>query len=215
LGRSVADLRKEYTRAGLREADAALEPIGQFRGWFEEALAADLREPNAVTLATATPEGRPSARVVLLKGFDERGFVFYTSYGGRKGRELEENPYCALVFYWGELERQVRVEGTASRVPGEESDEYYRSRPRGSRLGAWASAQSEAVEGREHLERRLGELEAEYEGREIPRPPFWGGYRVEPETVEFWQGRENRLHDRLHYRRAGGAGGWDRLRLQP
>ena len=152
---------------------------------------------------------------MLLKGFDERGFVFYTNYEGRKGRELEENPYCALVFYWGELERQVRVEGRASRVPEEESDEYHRSRPRGSRLGAWASAQSEAVESREFLERRLGELEAEYEGREVPRPAFWGGYRVEPETVEFWQGRENRLHDRLHYRREGGAGGWSILRLQP
>jgi pyridoxamine 5'-phosphate oxidase len=207
-------LRKEYTRAGLREADARPDPIEQFRRWFDEALAANLYEPNAMTLATATRDGRPSARVVLLKGFDERGFVFYTNYEGRKARELEENPHCALVFYWGELERQVRVEGCAGRVIKEESDAYYESRPRGSRLGAWASAQSHPVENREALEERLRGLEAEYEGREVPRPPFWGGYRVEPESVEFWQGRENRLHDRLLYRRQDG-GGWRVERLQP
>jgi pyridoxamine 5'-phosphate oxidase len=206
-------LRKEYTRAGLAESDANPDPIEQFRRWFDDALAAGLREPNAMTLATATPDGRPSARVVLLKGFDERGFVFYTNYEGRKGEELEENPYCALVFYWAELERQVRVEGRVSRVPKRESDEYFGSRPRGSRLGAWASEQSRPVGGREVLEERLRALEAEYEAREVPRPPFWGGYRVEPEVIEFWQGRENRLHDRLVYRRSGG--GWGRERLQP
>jgi pyridoxamine 5'-phosphate oxidase len=210
----VARLRKEYTRAGLKESDAASGPIEQFRNWFDEALAADLHEPNAMTLATATPDGRPSARVVLLKGLDERGFVFYTSYEGRKGGELETNPYCALVFYWGELERQVRVEGRASRVSEDESDEYFGSRPRGSQLGAWASEQSRPVEGRGALEERLRGLEADYEGREVPRPPFWGGYRVEPEVVEFWQGRENRLHDRLVYRRSDN-GEWGRERLQP
>ncbi|MDQ3792572.1 MAG: pyridoxamine 5'-phosphate oxidase [Actinomycetota bacterium] len=209
----AARLRKEYTRAGLAESDANPDPIAQFRRWFDDALAAGLREPNAMTLATATPDGRPSARVVLLKGFDERGFVFYTNYEGRKGEELEENPYCALVFYWAELERQVRVEGRVSRVPKRESDEYFGSRPRGSRLGAWASEQSRPVGGREVLEERLRVLEAEYEAREVPRPPFWGGYRVEPEVIEFWQGRENRLHDRLVYRRSGG--GWGRERLQP
>jgi pyridoxamine 5'-phosphate oxidase len=209
----VARLRKEYTRAGLKESNAASDPIEQFRRWFDEALAADLHEPNAMTLATATPDGRPSARVVLLKGFDERGFVFYTNYEGRKSGELEANPRCALVFYWGELERQVRIEGHASRVPGEESDQYFGSRPRGSRLGAWASEQSRPVRDRGALEERLRGLEAEYEGREVPRPPFWGGYRVEPETIEFWQGRENRLHDRLVYRRSGGS--WRRERLQP
>ncbi len=213
MGRSVADLRREYTRAGLHESDAHPDPIGLFRRWFGDALSANLHEPNAMILATATRAGRPSARVVLLKGFDERGFVFYTNYEGRKGRELEENPYCALVFYWGELERQVRVEGRTSRVSGEESEAYYQSRPRGSRLGAWASAQSRPVEGREVLEGRLRELEREYEGREVPRPSFWGGYRVEPEEMEFWQGRENRLHDRLVYRRSDE--GWEIERLQP
>ena len=210
----VTRLRKEYTRSGLKESDVASDPIEQFRSWFDEVLAADLHEPNAMTLATATPEGRPSARVVLLKGFDERGFVFYTSYVGRKSEELETNPNCALVFYWGELERQVRVEGRASRVSEEESDEYFGSRPRGSQLGAWASEQSRPVEGRGALEERLRGLEAEYEEREVPRPPFWGGYRVEPEVIEFWQGRENRLHDRLVYRRSDN-GEWGRERLQP
>jgi pyridoxamine 5'-phosphate oxidase len=214
VDRSVADLRKEYIRGGLRETDVASEPIEQFRKWFEEALAAGLHEPNAMTLATASSGGRPSARVVLLKGFDERGFVFYTNYEGRKGRELEENPHCALVFYWGELERQVRVEGRASRVSAKDSDEYYQSRPWGSRLSAWASEQSRPVAGRDTLEERLRGLEDEYEGREVPRPPFWGGYRVEPEAIEFWQGRENRLHDRLLYRCSVG-GGWSMERLQP
>ena len=214
MGRKVADLRREYTKAGLHESDLDPDPVEQFRRWFEEALAADLHEPNAVTLATAALDGKPSARTLLLKGFDERGFVFYTNYEGRKGRELEENPRCALLLYWGELERQVRVEGRAERVPAEESDAYFASRPRGSRLGAWASAQSREVGGRGVLEDRLRGLEAEYEGREVPRPPFWGGYRVEPEEFEFWQGRENRLHDRLVYRRTG-DGGWRISRLQP
>ncbi len=214
MDRKVADLRNEYTRAGLDETNLRPDPLAQFRGWFEDALAAGLHEPNAMTLATATPDGKPSARVVLLKGFDERGFVFYTNYEGRKGEELARNPRAALVFYWGELERQVRIEGRASRVPERESDAYYASRPRGSRLGAWASEQSRPVEGREVLESRLRALEREYEGREVPRPPFWGGYRVEPEAVEFWQGRQNRLHDRIVYRRRG-AGGWEIERLQP
>lgn len=210
----LQSLRREYTRAGLSEEDAAADPIEQFRRWFGEALAADLHEPNAMTVATATPDGRPSARIVLLKGFDERGFVFYTNYEGRKGRELEENPYGALVFYWGELERQVRVEGRVVRVSGEESDAYYESRPRVSRLGAWASEQSRTVRDRGMLEDRLRDLDRRY-GEEVPRPPFWGGYRVEPASVEFWQGRENRLHDRLWYSRPGVPGEWKITRLQP
>lgn len=189
------------------------DPIRQFGRWFEAALEADLHEPNAMVVATVSPEGRPSARVVLLKGFDERGFVFYTNYEGRKGRELEKNPACALLFYWGELERQVRVEGRAARLSAEESDAYFRSRPRGSHLGAWASRQSEPVASRGELENRRDEIEARYRGREVPRPPFWGGFRVEPASVEFWQGREDRLHDRLLYTR--GTDGWTLTRLQP
>ena len=209
----ASKLRREYTRSGLTEADTNLDPAKQFEAWFEEALNAGLHEPNAMTLATATPDGRPSARVVLLKGYDRRGFVFYTNYAGRKASELEGNPHVALLFYWGELERQVRIEGRASRVPEEESDSYYASRPRGSRLGAWASEQSRTIENRAVLEERLRSVEADYEEGEIPRPSFWGGYRVEPETFEFWQGRENRLHDRLLY--TPSDGGWRIERLQP
>jgi pyridoxamine 5'-phosphate oxidase len=213
LDREVAALREEYTRTGLAEADVAPDPVVQFRAWFRDALAADLHEPNAMILATATAGGKPSARTVLLKGYDERGFVFYTNYDGRKAKEIETNPTCAILFYWGELERQVRIEGRASRLSGEESDAYFAGRPRGSRLGAWASEQSRPVQDRSILEERVRALEAVYEGREIPRPPFWGGYRVEPDTIEFWQGRESRLHDRLVYQRSGR--GWKIVRLQP
>ena len=209
----AASLRREYKRAGLDRAEVDSDPIVQFGVWFEETLAANLHEPNAMIVATATPEGRPSVRTVLLKGYDERGFVFYTNYEGRKARELEANPACALLFYWGELERQVRIEGRASRISNDESNAYFTSRPRGSRLGAWASQQSSPVEDRSVLEERIRALETEYEGREIPRPPFWGGYRVEPDAIEFWQGRESRLHDRLVYRREDVA--WRIERLQP
>ena len=206
-------LRREYTYARLAEEDVHPDPIEQFRRWFDEAASSGLREPNAMTIVTATPDGKPSGRVVLLKSFDERGFVFHTSYEGRKGSELETNPRCALLFYWGELQRQVRIEGRAGRVSEEESDAYFRSRPRGGHISAWASKQSRPIESREALEERVRELEAEYEGRDVPRPPFWGGYRVEPESFEFWQGRENRLHDRLLYTRPDGE--WRIERLQP
>jgi pyridoxamine 5'-phosphate oxidase len=209
----ASSLRKEYTRAGLDKADLDPDPIVQFHEWFGTVIEADLHEPNAMILATASTDGKPSARTVLLKGYDERGFVFYTNYEGRKANEIEANPMCALLFYWGELERQVRIEGRASRLSGEESDAYFAGRPRGSRLGAWASEQSRPVEDRSVLEERVRALEEEYEGREIPRPPFWGGYLVEPEEIEFWQGRENRLHDRLVYRREDEA--WRIERLQP
>jgi pyridoxamine 5'-phosphate oxidase len=209
----ASNLRKEYISAGLAKADLDPDPIVQFHEWFEKVIDADLHEPNAMILATATSDGKPSARTVLLKGYDERGFVFYTNYEGRKAGELETNSRCAILFYWGELERQVRIEGRASRLSGEESDAYFAGRPRGSRLGAWASEQSRPVEDRSILEERVRALEVEHEGREIPRPHFWGGYRVEPDTIEFWQGRESRLHDRLVYRREDGA--WRIERLQP
>lgn len=210
---SPAELRKEYMRRGLSESELDPDPIRQFQRWFDEATSAGLIEPNAMTLATATRDGHPSARMVLLKGFDARGFVFYTNYESRKGGELEQNPQAALVFFWVELERQVRVEGRVERAAPEESDAYFASRPLGSQIGAWASAQSRVIAGREPLERRTAELEDEYAGREVPRPSQWGGYRVVPHVIEFWQGRPSRLHDRLRYRQKDG--GWIVERLSP
>jgi pyridoxamine 5'-phosphate oxidase len=214
MDRSVADLRQNYTKAGLSEADIAANPFVQFQTWFDQALAAALPEPNAMTLATATPEGKPSARVVLLKGFDDRGFVFYTNYNSTKGRQLQANAQAALVFWWAQLERQVRLEGTIVPVAATEADSYFASRPRGSQLGAWASPQSDLVESREVLETRLQHLEQEYRDRDIPRPPHWGGFCLIPDRIEFWQGRPNRLHDRLNYRRDR-RGQWQIERLAP
>ena len=211
---TIADLRKEYMLHGLRKADLDPNPIAQFRVWFDQALAAGLPEPNAMTLATATPDGRPSARMVLIKGVDARGFVFYTNYQSRKGHELESNPFAALVFYWAELERQIRIEGYIERVPAAESDAYYQSRPFGSQIGAWASAQSEIMPDREGLEQRVGELAAQYADGQVPRPPHWGGYRVIPHTIEFWQGRPSRLHDRIRFTLQSN-GHWKRERLAP
>ena len=209
-----ADLRREYARAGLSEADAGDEPVAQFERWFNDALAAGLPEPTAMTLATATPDGRPSARMVLLKGVDERGFVFFTNYESRKGIELEANPRAALVFYWPVLERQVRVEGRVERTSAEESAAYFRSRPRGSRLGALVSPQSEVIPSRDVLEQWIAQLLPDFPDDDIPCPPFWGGYRVIPTSIEFWQGQPNRLHDRLRYERRE-DGGWDVRRLAP
>jgi pyridoxamine 5'-phosphate oxidase len=207
---SIADLRKDYTQAGLEHGDAS--PFKQFELWFNQALAADLLEPNAMTLATVTPEGKPDARIVLLKGFDDRGFVFYTNYRSQKGQELAANPHAALVFLWGDLERQVRVVGRVEKATDMEADTYFQSRPLGSRLGAWASTQSEVIASREVLEARMMALEQEYQGREIPRPDHWGGFRVVPNEMEFWQGRPSRLHDRLRYQlQANGDWAIDRL----
>ena len=198
---------------GLTELDVADDPIGFFRLWFKEAEDSGILLPESMCLATATPDGKPSARMVLLKDVDENGFVFYTNYGSRKARELDGNPHASLVFHWASLQRQVRVEGTVTRVSAEESDAYFASRPRGSQLGAWASRQSTSVEKRELLEQRVEEMERRFHGGPVPRPEFWGGYRVAPESIEFWQGRVSRLHDRLVYRRD--AGRWAVQRLYP
>lgn len=210
---AISDLRREYTLRGLSEDEVDPDPLRQFQLWFEQAVAAGLPEPNAMTLATADAAGRPSARVVLLKGFDRRGFVFFTNYQSRKGRELAANPFVALVFFWPELERQVRIEGQAAPITAAESDAYFASRPRGSQLGAWASAQSSVIADRAALEREVERLAQQFGAGPIPRPPHWGGYRVAPELIEFWQGRPNRLHDRLRYRRGGDA--WLLERLAP
>lgn len=195
------------------ESVADPDPFAQFRAWFEGATAAGLHEPTAMILATVDGAGRPSARAVLLKGIDARGFVFFTNYGSRKARELAGNPHAALVFLWTPLQRQVRVEGVVERVSAAESDAYFASRPRGSQLGAWASAQSEPVASRAELDTTLREVTAHFAGRNVPRPSHWGGLRVVPEAVEFWQGRRDRMHDRLLYSRA--ALGWTISRLSP
>lgn len=212
--KSIADLRQEYSTGGLSEADAGDDPFALFRTWFGQALAAELPEPNAMTLATCTADGVPSARIVLLKALDSRGFTFFTNYESRKGREMAANPRVALVFLWHQLERQVRVEGAVERVTAAESDDYFANRPLGSRLGAWASAQSVVIPGRAYLEQRHAELMARYPDGNIPRPPHWGGYRVVPTAVEFWQGRPSRLHDRIFFSRLPN-GAWKRERLSP
>ncbi|MGH7168750.1 MAG: pyridoxamine 5'-phosphate oxidase [Gemmataceae bacterium] len=210
----IADMRNEYEREGLSEADMDADPVRQFETWFQQALAAKLPEANAMTLATATADGQPSARVVLLKAFDASGFSFFSNYDSRKGREMAVNPRAALLFFWPQLQRQVRIEGTVERVTEAESEAYFRGRPLGSRLGAWASRQSEVLAGRDELEARVRELMQRYPDGEVPRPPHWGGFRVRPLAIEFWQGRPDRLHDRLRYRRRQ-PDGWRLERLSP
>ena len=210
---SLALLRKDYSRASLSELDVAADPVMQFSQWFEEAREAKLPEPNAMSVATADADGRPSCRILLIKEFDQRGFTWFTNYESRKGEELRANPHAALLFHWAELERQVRIEGRVVRVSADESDAYFQNRPIKSRLGAIASRQSRPIADRELLDRQFADTEQEY-GEQPPRPACWGGYRLTPERIEFWQGRSSRMHDRILYTRQP-DGPWQRERLQP
>jgi pyridoxamine 5'-phosphate oxidase len=210
----LGDLRRDYRRGQLDAADLAPDPLEQFARWFDDAKTAGVDEPNAMTLATADADGRPSARIVLLKGVDDNAFVFFTDYRSRKGQELEANPAAALVFYWYPLERQVRITGRVTRLDEAASRTYYLSRPIGSRIGAWASVQSQEIADRATLEARVAEARARYPDDNIPLPPHWGGYRLVPDEIEFWQGRPDRLHDRFHYSRTSEPG-WHRARLSP
>mgnify|MGYP002395660130 CR=1 FL=1 len=214
---SVADLRKDYRAATLEESEASSDPFEQFERWWQDTLNAEISEPNGMTLATVGVDGRPSARIVLLKGFDRSGFNFFTNYDSRKGQELEHRPYGAIVFWWEPLERQVRIEGRVERLSAEESDVYYSRRPKGSRLGAWASPQSQVIEGRRILEENQAKFESQYRHTdEVQRPSCWGGFRLIPDRMEFWQGRSSRLHDRLCYTRVAEASPtWSRVRLAP
>ena len=213
MHKNIADIRQDYRLHSLDENDVANDPVEQFTRWWTDAINSEIFEVNAMTLATSTKEGRPSARIVLLKGYDEKGFVFYTNYDSHKGDELAENPHAALVFFWKEIERQVRIEGAVEKVSDAESDAYFFSRPEGSRIGAWASPQSTVIENRELLEANVRYYTAEFKNS-IPRPPHWGGYRVMPFKIEFWQGRSNRLHDRIQYTKTT-EGSWKAERLAP
>lgn len=209
-----ANMRQEYEQSKLLETEATAEPFTLFQRWFDEALGADIREPNAMTLATVDVRGRPAARIVLLKEANSQGFVFYTNIESRKASELQNHPYAALVFWWDAIEKQVRVEGSIEQVSDQEADAYFALRPRKSQLGAWASNQSQPIENRDALEARMREADERFAGQEIPRPPFWSGYRLIPDALEFWQGRRSRLHDRLFYQR-NEEGGWTIQRLCP
>jgi pyridoxamine 5'-phosphate oxidase len=210
---AISDLRNEYTLNGLDQADVSVDPFTQFRQWFDAALQAGVPEPNAMHVSTVTGDGRPDGRIVLLKDVSEAGFVFYTNYESRKGRELADRPFASLTFFYPELERQIRIEGQVEKVSAEESDAYFGSRPRGSQIGAWVSHQSEVIANRDMLETRQRNLETQFDGRPVPRPPYWGGFRVIPNALEFWQGRPSRLHDRIRYRLENGN--WLIERLSP
>ena len=214
INQKIADLRQDYRLATLNEREVAAHPLPQFEQWWQEVIKSEIDEPNAMTLATASADGKPSARIVLLKSFNEEGFLFFTNYDSRKGKELAENPQVSLLFFWKELERQVRIEGTVIKAPAAVSDEYFNSRPVGSRIGAIASPQSEVIAGREVLEERVRELEAGQQANAPRRPGHWGGYIVRPRVMEFWQGRSSRLHDRLRYTLQDG-GEWKIERLAP
>jgi pyridoxamine 5'-phosphate oxidase len=214
VSNNIADIRKEYKLQTLAEHDVLKDPIGQFDKWWQEAVRADIDEVNAMTLATASADGMPDARIVLLKGFDTKGFSFFTNYNSSKGHQLLENPRATLVFFWKELERQVRISGLVSLVSEKISEEYFNSRPEGSRLGAWASPQSEVIESREWLEDNEKKLREEWNGNSVKRPPHWGGYLVKPVRMEFWQGRPSRLHDRILFSLQGN-GQWKIQRLAP
>ncbi len=213
IGKKLADLRNEYATGKLLEAEVSKDPLVQFEAWFQQALEAEVMEANAFTLATVDSNLQPSARIVLLKGISKGGFTFFTNYESKKAQDLEGNSKVAMVFLWPELERQVRVEGIAEKVTSEESDAYYDKRPKGSRLGAWASKQSSVIPDRAILKENMSALESQYEGKEVERPEFWGGYRIVPHKIEFWQGRPSRLHDRLEYRKIEKE--WGMVRLSP
>lgn len=213
MKRNISSIRREYALKQIDKKDVDPNPFIQFGQWFNDALVAEIADPNAMILASATTDGKPSARVVLLKGYDEKGFTFFTNYESRKAIQLESNPFAALVFFWPELERQIRIEGEVSKVNERESDDYFNSRPEGSKIGAWVSPQSQVISNRDYIEKLKDKIQNQFSEKAIHRPPNWGGYRLTPNLIEFWQGRPNRLHDRIQYSLIGSE--WTIERLAP